>query len=163
MGSSARLNLELKKDGCEMFNLIEQNIAEARASFTRTLKRMARGEKIVVFVRKRSGDLHGAIIPAAEALRYLQWRAEQLLAGRAQTDDSELLEEAQGLSQSDDVSLSLPEGWYTPKEYARKCLAERHSPEAVFRGLRSNYGEHGLSDEAAARIVVRLRREQGED
>ena len=145
-----------------MYNLIEQNVSEARAGLTQTLRRMAGGEKIVLIVRKRHGEPQAVLIPAPEAARYFQWRAEQLPAGRVETDDSELVEEAQGLSQSEDVNLPLPEGWDTPTEYARMYLAERHSPEAVFWGLKSNYGKHGLTHEAAARIVVGVRREQGE-
>ena len=50
----------VKKDGCEMYNLIEQNVSEARAGLTQTLRRMAGGEKIVLIASKlalsRSGN-----------------------------------------------------------------------------------------------------------
>ena len=42
----------VKKDGCEMYNLIEQNVSEARTGLTQTLWRMAGGEKIVLIASK---------------------------------------------------------------------------------------------------------------
>ena len=135
-----------------MYNLIEQNIAEARASFTKTLQRMGGGEKIIVIVCKRHGAPQGVLIPAPEAARYFKWVTEQL--------DSQLVEEAQGPSQSE-LNLSLPEGWETPTKYARRYLAEGYSVEAVLRGLKKHYGKHGLTHEAAAHIVVGITREQG--
>ncbi len=136
-----------------MFEVIEQNISEARVGLTHTLRRMAGGENIVVIVRKRNGEPQGVLIPAPEAARYFEWIAEQL--------DSQIVKESQGSSQSAALNLSLPEGWDTPTEYARKCLAERYSPEAVFRGLKRYYVKHGLTHEAEARIVNGIRGEQG--
>ncbi len=136
-----------------MLDLIEQNISEARAGSTQTLRRMVGGENIAVIVRKRNGDPQGVIMPAPEAARYFKWIVEQL--------DLQLLE-AQGFSESGELSLSVPNGWPTPTEYARKYLAERYSAEAVLQGLKRDYGKHGLTHEAATRIVIGIRREQGE-
>ena len=144
----------VKKDRCEMYNLIEQNISEARAGFTQTLRRMVAGENIAVIVRKRNGHPQAVIImPAPEAARYFKWIVEQL--------DSQLLEEAQGSFEFGELSLSVPKGWPSPSQYARKYLGDRYSAEAVLQGLNRHYGEHGLTPEAAARIVVGIRREQG--
>ncbi len=114
---------------------------------------MVGGENIAVIVRKRNGDPQGVIMPAPEAARYFKWIVEQL--------DLQLLE-AQGFSESGELSLSVPNGWATPTEYARKYLAERYSAEAVLQGLKRDYGKHGLTHEAATRIVIGIRREQGE-
>ncbi len=137
-----------------MLDLIEQNISEARAGFTQTLQRMAGGENIAVIVRKRNGDPQGVIMPAPEAARYFKWIVEQL--------DSQLLEEAQGFFESGELSLSVPKGWPTPTQYARKYLGDRYSADAVLQGLKRHYGKHGLTHEAATRIVIGIKREQGE-
>ena len=84
-----------------MLKIVEQNIGEARASFTKTLQRMAGGEKIALVVRKRHGQPQAVLIPAPEAAAYFRWITEQL--------DAHLVEEAQGSSQSE-LNLSLPEG-----------------------------------------------------
>ena len=69
----------VKKDGCEMYNLIDQNVSEARAGLTQTLRRMTGGEKIVLIVRKRHGEPQAVLIPPPEAPRYFEWRADQNL------------------------------------------------------------------------------------
>ncbi len=158
-----------------MYTIREQNVTEARQSFTSTLKEMASiEEKELIVVVRRHGELVGAIISSRELQRYSRWLSEQASDQEDSSDEdtqplqevtedrepSSEQEETEAL-QATEASLNLPEGWSSPADYVRQCFAKGHKPEVVLKWLEQQYAPYGLTPEEAAQIVVGIAEEQG--
>ncbi len=145
--------------------VIEQSVSDARRIFTATLKQMAASgdEELVVLVRKRGKPVAG-ILSARELGRFYSWRAEQTGAQNDSGDESAVSRESceepvaeqerdPEASQSGEGTVTLPEDWYLPEEYVRRCFSEGHTPETALKWLVQQYAEFGLTPEAAVQIV----------
>lgn len=127
-----------KEDEDGMYKLVEQNVTATRQTFTSTLKKLAAddGQETVVIVRNR-GEAVAAIVSAREIAKYLSWKADETRTTKS-------------------VGQILPDGWPTPEEFVRECLAKGCSPKVTTEAVIENYAPHGLTLEETERIVDRV-------